>query len=237
MGPADIRELHKTLGKESSQLFCMKAHVSHYSREEWEKTPPNQTCDFELVADRPADRETAFRGSAKHRVSVLLLYPPEQYGTSSYWVSWYEKWRKDRHQGFVLLTASWTVYRGIRAQPDKAQLVRAEWDQIKNDVGSKDAGQPHWHFDQPVAMAIMAPSCPVTSTLREVQPLNVGLPTSIQTIGQEQKVDHVHLAMGAWHATRPHPECWQRDVRAWPDLHEWAIRTLEYLQAQFAKKK
>jgi hypothetical protein len=206
------------------------------SRKEWERAPEGEPIDFELFPRNPADGETAFRGRRRQRVSVVPLLPSEADAETSYWVSWYEQWRRLSQPGFALLTASWTVYRGIRAHPDKTQLVRADWDQLSYKDASKDAGQPHWHFDQPVAVSIAFPSTPPTSTLREVQPLYVNSLTSGQAASGEATIGHVHLAMGTWNGNQCHPRCWQREARTCREIYDWAIRTLEYLQAQFQRR-
>jgi len=226
VGPGDLRELHKTMQKKCSGLLPTKVHIAPASRHRWEQTPAHETCDFQMVPNNRAHGETVFRGRKRHRVPVLLLHPLDPGSGSWYWISWYEQWRRDDKSGFVLLTASWTVYRGIPAQPDKAQLVRADWDQLGTNTGSKDAGQPHWHFDQPVAVSAVVPPAGSTLTLREVQPPHVGAPLSILSPKREMSVDHVHLAMGAWDANIPHPKCWQREAQTWPDIATWATRTL-----------
>jgi hypothetical protein len=127
------------------------------------------------------------------------------------------------------------VYRGIRAQPDKAQLVRADWDQLATKTSSKDA-QPHWHFDQPVAVSMAMPPATSMPALREVQPTHVGSQMSILPTNKEMSVDHIHLAMGGWEAKKSQPECWQREAKSWREIHIWATRTLEYLQDQFRRR-
>lgn len=237
MGPGELKELHRAMKRECSRLLPTRVHVAPVSRPEWEKTPANNTCDFELFPDNWADGEHAFRGrtKTKRKVSVLSLHPQKADSPSCYWISWYEQWRRDDKSGFDLLTASWTVYRGIRAQPDKAQLVRADWDQHAAKTSRKDA-QPHWHFDQPVAVSAAMLPAASTLSLQEVQSLHTGSPMGVfPTIG-EMKVDHVHLAMGTWEAKKAHPECWQREAQTWPDISIWAIRTLEYLQDQFRRR-
>jgi len=169
-------------------------------------------------------------------VSVVSLHPLNPDNPSGYWISWYEQWRRVDKSGFDLLTASWTVCRGITAQDEKAQLVRADWDQLSTNTGSRNAGQPHWHFDQPVAVSAAMPPTTSTLTLLEVQPPHAGFPVNIFPRSREMNVNRVHLAMGAWDASMPHPRCWQREAQTWRDISTWAIRTLEYLQDQFRRR-
>ena len=235
MGPGEVKNLHGAIAKGASLLIGAKASIVPRSTLAWEKAGSDKVCDFELFPDNPADGETAFRGRRRERVSVLPLYPSESWSDNSYWVSWYEKWQKLRQPGFALLTASWTVYRGIRSQTDKAQLVRADWDQPSSNEGTRDAGQPHWHFDQPVAVSIAIPHELSRASLREMPPLYAGSPAITQTTGQ-QAIDYVHLAMGTWNPGCTSPKCWQRAARTWRDISDWAIRTLEYLHGQFGRR-
>ena len=124
MGPAHLKELHRTLAKKCSRLLPTKVRMVSRSRPKWEQTPANGTCDFELSPKNPADGEIAIRGRTKQRVSVVSLHPLNPDNPSGYWISWYEQWRRVDKSGFDLLTASWTVCRGITAQDEKAQLVR-----------------------------------------------------------------------------------------------------------------
>jgi hypothetical protein len=234
MGPGEIKQLHTAMVKESNRLLETKVCVNP-SRRDWESLRPSKEITFELFPANFVDGETARRGRLGRPVTVLPLFRPGTDAAPSYWVSWYEKWQKLTQPGFTLLTASWTVYRGIRTQ-DKAQLVRADWDQLSNMPPNCAAGQPHWHLDQPVIVSNDKSNDAPSSALREMQPLRVGAPAMVSLDAEGITVNHIHLAMGAWNPDSPHPQCWQRGARNWTEVRDWAIRTLEYLQGQFGRR-
>jgi len=116
------------------------------------------------------------------------------------------------------------------------QLVRADWDQLCNMVGSPDAGQPHWHFDQPLPIALRRIDKPGTLALQEYPPIQVGATGTAGDATVSIEIDYLHLAMGAWDESQPNPNCWQRHARKWRDIYDWAAKSLEYLRAQFSKR-
>lgn len=239
MGPADVKELHKALARDSSRVLATKVFVGPSGTSNWEKARVDAEFEFEMFPKNRAEGEMGLRGRSGQRVSVLSLFGPDvptKSTGSRYWVSWYELWRKSGPTAFRLLTASWTVYRGITSYHDKMQLVRADWDQLCNRAGSPDAGQPHWHLDQPIPLGPHPVGRALPGTLQEYPPIQVGAGVAEAGPAAGGEIDHVHLAMGTWREREPNPACWQRDARNWRDVSDWAAKTLEYLQGQFRRR-
>lgn len=238
MGPADVKELHRTVGRHASRILGTKVGLKSLVVSDWEKAPAGTECEFELLPRDEAQSEIALRGRRRRRVSVVSLFDADNRDWSladRYWVAWYERWRKDGLTVYSFLTGGWTVFRGIASQ-EKSQVVRADWDQLCNMVGTQNAGQPHWHLDQPLPVALRAIGEPVSSGLKEYPAVEVGVPGTGIGVTPSVHIDHVHLAMGAWDGKQPNPKCWQRQAGSWPEVCDWAVRTLEYLQMQFKRR-
>ena len=239
MGPADVKELHRAVGRDSAQILGYKVSVNSFVSLDWENAAVGAECKFELLPENRAQVEIALRGKRKRRVVVLPLFGADRTDSSAghcHWVSWHERWGKSGPTAFSLLTASWTVFRGIASYPDKMQLVRLDWDQLCNTARSADAGQPHWHFDQPLPVPPLPIGAPGSTALQEYPPIQVGATGGGGDAALSIEIDYMHLSMGAWDETKPNPECWQRDAHGWPDIRLWAIRSLEYIQAQFRNR-
>ena len=238
MGPADLRELHKEMCLKCSRILDNKVRVEPFPAScGWEGAAVGAECEFELLPRHRAQMEPALRGG--QRVSAIPLFGASRADWSTghrYWVNWYERWRKADRTAFCLLTASWTVFRGIASYQDKMQLVRVEWDQLCNDFGSADAGQPHWHVDQPVPVTSSPAGAPSSGALQEYPPSRVGATGGGGDVAMSIEIHRVHLAMGAWDGKEPSPKCWQRHAHRWRDIHCWAVRSLEYIQAQFRNR-
>jgi len=236
MRPADVKELHRAVGQESSRILGTKVSIKSLASCDWESAAVGAESEFELIPLNRLQEEIALRGRRRRRVSVIPLFGADLTDSSAghcYWVSWYERWKKPGPTEFALLTASWTVFRGITSYEDKMQLVRVDWDQLCNKVGSPDAGQPHWHFDQPLPVAPHPIGASASGALQEYPPTQVGVTGGSSDAAMSIEIDYVHLAMGTWNERKPNPKCWQRDARRWPDIHCWAVRSLEYVRAQF----
>lgn len=240
MGPADVKELHRALARDSSRVLATKVFVGTSGTNNWESAPVDAEFEFEMFPKNRAEGEIGLRGRSRRRVSQVPLFgarDPSQAIGSRYWVSWYELWRKSGPTAFCLLTASWTVDRGIASYQDKTPLVRADWDQLCNNVGSQDAGQPHWHFDQRPPIALAPIEEPHPPALREYPRIQVRWAAGGVDVPVDMGIGYVHLAMGTWDARQPNPNCWQRNARNWRDVCDWAGKTLEYLRAQFMRER
>jgi len=239
MRPADVKELHRAVGQDSSRILGTRVSVKSLASCDWESAAVGAESEFELMPLNRSQGEIALRGRGRRRVSVIPLFGPSRTEPSAkryYWVSWYERWRKHGLTEFLLLTASWTVFRGITSYEDKMQLVRVDWDQLCNKVGSSDAGQPHWHFDQPLPVDLRPTGSPGSAALQEYPPMQVGATGGGGDAALSIEIDYVHLAMGTWDETQSNPKCWQRQAHRWRDIHRWAMRSLEYIQAQFRNR-
>jgi hypothetical protein len=239
MGPADVKELHKAVGRESSRILGNKVSVESLAPRDWESAAVGAECEFELVPVNKAQGEIALRGRGRRRVSVIPLFGADRTDFSAghcYWVSWYERWKKPGPTAFSLLTASWAVFRGIASYQDKMQLVRVDWDQLCNNVGSLEAGQPHWHFDQALPVDLRPIGAPGSAALQEYPPSHVGATGGGGDAALSIEIGYMHLAMGTWDERQPNPKCWQRHAHRWRDIHCWAIRSLEYIHTQFRNR-
>jgi len=265
-GQREINRLHSKLESKLRTVIQTKnARLRHPRAEQnWASIKPGGDVMFCLsYVDRVmAEQALRERGG---RVDVFpLVARADDSGethaalTGRLWVSWRERWRKGRRKTFDLLTAGWTLFHGPQRDPDKVQILRAEWDQLGSDVGDQQAGQPHWHVDHDVVLvsptaalgvrdgdagwegapvetdASLEPHRQETAGgLEELEPSvvpgsGVNIPP-LKLIG----TDHVHLAMGTWNVGRPNPQCWQRDMQRVDELADWSEATLLYLQAQF----
>jgi len=237
MGPGEIKELHRKLATEVSRVTGTQSRIHLIGQPDWnwERARPRKEFAFELDATDPVAREQASHHRGNQRVAVLALDSRQPTEGGCLWVAWYEKWRKSVGSGFCALTASWAVFQGLRGDRDKTQLFCAHWDQLRTRTGSSSAGQPHWHFDRPIMPSVARPNAAAGSALREFPSLQPDGLATVQPAETPLTVGHVHLAMGTWRPGLPNPECWQREARKWPNIAEWAIKTIEYIQSQFAR--
>jgi hypothetical protein len=207
----------------------LSVRTKFHSPDNWAVAPRGAQLMSELV---PADNLHAVmamksRQRKPHKVFVFPLNPGVSLAAGAFWASWHEKWRKLDSKEFVLLDAGWTLFEGLVGDQYKTQVLRADWDQLLNEKGSKHAGQPHWHFDDEIFCSAGQANVEVGPGLIEVQggsaPSNLRAPS----------VGFIHLAMGTWKSGADHPECWQRDyMDDCQLLRDWCVKTLRYLRDQ-----
>lgn len=224
-GKGDIQAYHNRLAREVSQVLKVAANFRPCPAS-WSKVQMGTEIRFELVAREFAANETAMRTA--QRVSVFPLTRAPALDMATFWVSWDELWEKREGPEYHLLGAGWTLFKGFWGVSQKTQVLRAEWDQLP-DRGSKDAGQPHWHVDQP----LYGPK----AGEREIRPGLVEAPVETLARGwgqdesESESLNRFHLAMGTWDGSKGHPGCWQRsyeqDCRK---LEDWCVKTLKYLR-------
>ncbi len=235
-GEGQICALHEEMAKGMKEAFC-SAVVIRPNPQNWRKTLPPREINFELDSKSLVDAVRARRNRGGqfgvHRVTVFPLLTGFSPDIEQYWVSWHEGWRKNDDKTYILLTASWTLFRGYLAEEEKRQILRADWDQLP-DCGSGDAGQPHWHFDQPV-FAYAVETGAQSGALLEFDAGHGGIhAVSAVSKSVSGRIGSVHLAMGAWDRTKDCPGCWQRSYSDdCGELLDWCMMTLQYLQGQF----
>jgi hypothetical protein len=179
----------------------------------------------------PADNIVEFALS-RGRAFVFPLVPvrqhdKEEWATPRTWVGWLEKWRCIDQDEFDLEAAAWTLYWGYSDDERKAQILRAEWDQLyRIDRTASNAGHPHWHVDAsiPLTRANYAKGRKALQEISDTPPRAIA-------------IERLHLAMGGWQNNPGEaaiiPRCWQHEFRgSCDDLADWAVRTLRYLQTQ-----
>jgi hypothetical protein len=127
------------------------------------------------------------------------------------WISWHERWerlvpddvipgKRAKQPHFMLSTIQWILFWGRVDEVQKAQIVRAEWDNAAHIAKEKgrakpgdtsEAGQPHWHVDRVLELGDVDSFLENRGT--ELQEVAYGL-----YAGQYLKLQRVHLAMGGW---------------------------------------
>ena len=195
----------------------------------WFKVRDGCEVEFELVPVDTVKSEVARgqrrEGGQSHKVFVFPLSTPSSSRPHTFWVSWHETWLKQDSTNYVLLKAGWTLFEGLRGSPDKAQILRVDWDQLPHK-GSQNAGHPHWHFDHELFI-------PAEPDKIEIAPGLVEVSTDAFAMARGASVGFVHLAMGAWNKGMDHPECWQRTYENdCQQLRDWCVKTLKYLKEQ-----
>jgi hypothetical protein len=229
-GRGNITAYHNRLAADVRRR--LGARVTFYPLDDtrWYKARDGSAVDFDLVPVDPLTSEVALRmrredGSTR-RVSVFPLTSNSSWCLGTFWGSWHETWRKQGIQTFILLNAGWTVFEGLPGTIDKTQVLRVEWDQLPHK-GSRQAGQPHWHFDHEVFLSWGREKTEVAPGLVEVNGEQDASVSKITSIGS------IHLAMGAWNKERDHPECWQRTYENdCEELRDWSAKTLMYMKEQ-----
>lgn len=228
-GKGKIAACHNNVATELSGILDVAAEFRPWPTN-WSKVKIGTEIGFDLVPCQPADNDTTLRTT--RRVSVFPLTREPAGDVDMFWVSWDELWQKREGPAYHLLGAGWTLFKGFWGVPQKTQVLRAEWDQLP-DKGSKDAGQPHWHVDQPLYGR--------KAGEREIRPGLVEAPVEMLARGWGQdeaeaaseSLKRFHLAMGTWDDSKDHPGCWQRsyeqDCRK---LEDWCVKTLKYLKDQ-----
>lgn len=221
-----IAAYHKRVAADVRRILniCIKFQLS----DRWAKARNGAELVAELQPEDCVSTEIALRGrqGKEHRVFVFPLNQGSDSLLGTFWVSWYENWRKQNSGDFVLLNAGWTMFEGLPGNQDKIQVLRADWDQLQHEKGSKDAGQPHWHFDHDIFLAMEQERIEVGNELIE---LTEAIP---DPSGEAASVGSIHLAMGAWNDGVEHPQCWQRSCDDCDRLRDWCIKTLLYLKDQ-----
>jgi len=225
-GRGEIEPYHNGVACEVRTVI--DARVTFYTPDqvEWYKVRDGCEVEFELVPVDTVKSEVARRMRREdgqiHRVSVFPLSTPSSFRLCTFWVSWHETWLKQDSTNYVLLNAGWTLFEGLRGNPDKTQVLRVDWDQLPHK-GSQNAGHPHWHFDH----ELFIPAEPDTPGLVEVST------DDAFAMARGTSVGFVHLAMGAWNKGMDHPECWQRTYEDdCQQLRDWCTKTLRYLKEQ-----
>jgi len=196
----------------------------------WHRVPANREVGFELIPEDHLERETAQMGrgedNADQKVFVLPLCARLSAFGGGFWVNWHETWRKNSSECFILLNSRWTLFEGQPGDPRKYQVLRAEWDQLPHK-GSRQAGHPHWHFDDDLFMSGGPASVEVAPGLFQT---TGGLTPEVP---RKTSAGFIHLAMGTWNRDMDHPACWQRTYEDdCQQLRDWCNKTLRYLRAQ-----
>ncbi len=229
-GSGEIGPYHNGVAREVRTVI--DAHVKFYPdpQAEWCNVCDGCEVEFELVPADPVEAEVAKRMRRKdgpiHRVYVFRLSTASSFRPCTFWVSWHETWLKEDSTNYVLLNAGWTLFEGLPGNLDKAQVLRADWDQLEHR-GSKRAGHPHWHFDHELFIRGEPDKVEVAPGLVEVST------DDAFAMARGASVGFVHLAMGAWNKNMDHPECWQRTYENdCQQLRDWCTKTLRYLKEQ-----
>lgn len=229
-GSGEIGPYHNGVAREVRKVI--DAHVKFYPgpQAKWCNVDDGCEVEFELIPTDLVEAEVAKRMRRKdgpiHRVHVFRLSTPSSSRPCTFWVSWHETWIKEDSTNYVLLNAGWTLFEGLAGNPDKAQVLRADWDQLEHRR-SKRAGHPHWHFDHELFIRSEPDKVKVGRGLVKVAT------DDAFAMGGGTSVGFVHLAMGAWKGDMDHPECWQRTYEDdCQQLCDWCIKTLRYLKEQ-----
>ena len=232
----ELLRFHREVTEQVGRILRRQlTFVPDESRAALLRLPSGAVRPYELS---PADgiREVAL---SRGRAFVFPLLPVQQHDEQEWdtpraWAGWFEKWRCIDQDEFDLEAAAWTLYWGYADDERKAQILRAEWDQLyRIDRTTSNAGHPHWHVDASI------PLTQANYAEGRVALVEISDPTPTQIA-----IERLHLAMGGWNnnpAPRPGrpqdgdivPRCWQHEFRgSCDDLIAWAIRTLRYLQTQ-----
>lgn len=226
-GSGEIGPYHNGVAREVRRVIGAHAKFYPGPQAEWPDIRDGCEIEFELVPADFVESEVARRmrreGGQSHRVYV---FPLPSCRPRVFWVSWHETWLKESPTDYILLNAGWTLFEGLAGSPDKAQVLRADWDQLEHR-GSKRAGQPHWHFDHELFIRAEPDKVEVAPGLVEVSTEDAFAMAGRASVG------YVHLAMGAWNKDLDHPECWQRTYEDdCQQLRDWCVKTLRYLKEQ-----
>ena len=219
-GRGEIEPYHNGVACEVRTVIDARVTFRTPVPAKWYKVRDGCEVEFELVPVDTVKSEVARR--MRRRVFVFPLSTPSSLHLCTFWVSWHETWKKQDSTNYVLLNAGWTLFEGLSGNPDKAQVLRVDWDQLPHK-GSQNAGHPHWHFDH----ELFIPAEPDTPGLVEVSK------DDAFAMARGASVGFVHLAMGAWNKDMDHPKCWQRTYEDdCQQLRDWCVKTLRYLKEQ-----
>jgi|GEM_PF-5202526 len=223
-GRGEIEPYHNGVACEVRTVIDARVTFHTPYKGEWYKVRDGCEVEFELVPVDTVKSEVARR--MRRRVFVFPLCTHSSSYVGTFWVSWHEAWLKQDSTNYVLLNSGWTLFEGLRGNPDKAQVLRVDWDQ-SHHRRSKCAGHPHWHFDHELFIRAEPDKVEVAPGLVEV--------TTDTAFGmaRQASIGFVHLAMGAWNKDMDHPECWQRTYENdCQQLRDWCVKTLKYLKEQ-----
>lgn len=233
----------------------LKVDVGGPEGSRWENVPKNTRLSFWLTNE--GERESALHGLSGKPYPVYML-PFARDRDIGPWVGWYEEWVKADERSFDLVGVSLAFYWGSKGHAKKAQILRAEWDNVARRGGN--AGQPHWHVDTKLMVDFVIKNRPgarlgdvemlsgprgeleeLTYHGAELEELPMKSSASAfesvdSAAAQELMMSGMHLAMGGWSNGTPikHPGRWQcrTDEKA---IIEWADSTLEYAIAEFER--
>lgn len=229
-GRGEIKAYHNDVISDVREVIGKRVTFIPPDERKWHRVPADREVKFELIPEDCLERETAQRGrgedSKDQRVFVLPLCARLSTCGGGFWVSWHETWRKKGEGGFILLNSGWTLFEGQSGDPQKYQVLRADWDQLPHK-GSLQAGHPHWHFDDDLFISAGPATVEVAPGLFQT---TTGTASEVP---RKASMGSIHLAMGAWNTDTDHPGCWQRTYEDdCQQLRDWCKKTLKYLKEQ-----
>jgi len=237
----EIKYLHRRIAKRIRNILGHRIQIIPAGRlTNWERAASHTIIRFYIVVTDDIGKQDFVLRDRGGRCPVFIVkqFTDQNRGV---WAGWNEEWVSESGAEFGLIGASWTFFWGIEGQEQKAQILRAEWDQIERRGGI--APQPHWHVDSelvtPLPIKYVA-TYDIGETPVELEELPVQIDQNgleeIVTIEGLQGIDisGMHLGMSGWQNAEKHPACWQSQIgNEWDELVIWAERVLYSIIEQF----
>ncbi len=239
----EIKYLHRRITKRIRNILGHRIQIIPAGKlTNWERAASHTIIRFYIVVTDDIGKQDFVLRDRGGRCPVFMVkqFTDQNRGV---WAGWNEEWVSESGGEFGLIAASWTFFWGIEGQEQKAQILRAEWDQIERRGGI--APQPHWHVDSELTIPLLInriTTYDIDETPVELEELPVqsdqnGL-EEIVTIGGLQDIDisGMHLGMSGWQNAKEHPACWQSQIgNEWNELVIWAERVLYSIIEQFGR--
>lgn len=229
---AAVSLLHRKLEKIMHKHLQMQVGITAPPEYERWKNMSSEKDFFFFMSAAATERPVYARRNrgGESEVTHLPISPHPRWPNNCWWVSWQDKWTTKPSRQIELREASLTFFWGTERDPDKDQILRAEWEEPPMH-GQEHAAQPHWHIDPGKAggsaRADLTAEMLVTSRQNLADAPLEDLSSPI--ISRQLNTANLHLAMGGWELADIADNCWQKRVAN--DLNKlatWADKTLEY---------
>ena len=141
----EIKDLHIRITKRIRNILGHRIQIIPAGGlTNWERAASHTIIRFYIVVTDDSERQDFVLRDRGGRCPVFMV---KQFTdlNGGVWAVWDEEWVSESGAEFCLIGAGWTFFWGIEGQEQKAQILRAEWDQIERRGGF--APQPHWHVD------------------------------------------------------------------------------------------
>ena len=238
----EIKHLHNRITQRVRNIIGYSIKITPYGRlTNWERAASNNIIRFNIVVSDDSGKQDFILRDRGGRYPAFII---KQFtDLRGIWAGWNEEWVSESNAEFGLIGASWTFFWGTEVQEQKAQILRAEWDQIERRGGI--APQPHWHVGSELMVPLpikQVATYDMDETPVELEEINVQFDQSsleeifTHDVLQDIDISGMHLGMSGWKNAKQHPACWQFQIRN--ELNElviWAERVLYSIIEQFGR--